>query len=392
MGRSADYTIQGFLYQFDLALSELLSANDDAELTIEGIVEDIEVCDFSGTRAIQCKYHESAQNFALSKLYDPLLQMMKHFKSNPTPNITYSLFAHFPNNPVVSISTVELNKALCSKDKSLQQLIIDATGVDVEEFLKVFIFELKPKHEDLVARNCSDLEALGYSKAEVESLFYPNAIQMIADLSVKHDVADRKTSRKLVLAELRRRRSTAITQWTLALSVRDKVLPARRKQMKSNLGANVRLRHLAIFPERIPRFTEEIVLFIKSFLEKYHHKTCHIRTPLFALDVDQGDFDSIAERLVEKKIAINDGRPIKKFSSTSFFREPMTVRSRKEFSLRLIRWADYINLQFPVKADDLFVIGYGPEIEIDLLDINVEILQSEDFKEIKYMVGISDAY
>ena len=55
MGRSADYTIQGFLYQFNQTLSELLKAADDDVITIEGIVEDIEVASFAGTKAIQCK-------------------------------------------------------------------------------------------------------------------------------------------------------------------------------------------------------------------------------------------------------------------------------------------------------------------------------------------------
>src|SRR5471032_1729235 len=59
MSRSADYTIQGFLYQFNQTLSELLKATDDAVITIEGIVEDIEVATFAGTKAIQCKYHET---------------------------------------------------------------------------------------------------------------------------------------------------------------------------------------------------------------------------------------------------------------------------------------------------------------------------------------------
>ena len=48
MSRSADYTIQGFLYQFNQTLSELLKATDDSIITIEGIVEDIEVQNFSG--------------------------------------------------------------------------------------------------------------------------------------------------------------------------------------------------------------------------------------------------------------------------------------------------------------------------------------------------------
>ena len=149
MGRSADYTIQGFLYQFNQTLAELLKASDDAEITIEGIVEDIEVSTFSGTKAIQCKYHETQDKYTPSILYDPLLQMMKHFKSNPVAKIKYHLFAHFPNSPVIVISSVELKSALSSKNKDLQGLIADVAGVDVDEFLKVFAITVTPKYYDL---------------------------------------------------------------------------------------------------------------------------------------------------------------------------------------------------------------------------------------------------
>ncbi|MEN4912806.1 hypothetical protein [Erwinia amylovora] len=392
MGRSADYTIQGFLYQFNLTLAELLKAADEAEITIEGIVEDIEVATFTGTKAIQCKYHETQDRYTPSILYNPLLQMMKHFKSNPSAKIEYHLFAHLPNRPVVDISTVELNSALNSRDKNLQILIAGATGVDVDEFLKVFTITITPKYDDLMKENVKLLVDLGFNKSEVETLFYPNAIQIIGDLSIKHDEKLRKTTKRFFLESLRLIRSTAVSQWTLALKTRHKILESRCKQLKKNLSANVRLRFLVIFPTILEQFDNQIVLFIKSFVDKYHFKQVHVHTPLFALDVTQELFDEIAERLIGKGVIPNLGRPVNVFSEKNFLRDPMVIKDKKEFVLRFIRWDDYKKLQHKIKADDFFVIGDGDITSLDLRDVNLEVLGAEKFDEIKYMMGISNAY
>lgn len=392
MSRSADYTIQGFLYQFNQTLSELLKADDDSIITIEGIIEDIEILDFSGTKAIQCKYHETQINYSPSILYHPLLQMMKHFKSNPSANIHYHIFAHFPNNPNIAITATELNAALKSKSKDLKTLIADVSGVHVTNFLKVLTVSVTPKYDDLVNENERQLEGHGFSKTEVETLFFPNAIQIIADLSIKHDVKLRRITKKGFLEKLRRIRSTAVSQWTLALKTRRKILETRRKQLKQNLSANTRLRHLVIFPAYITEFDDHIILFIKAFIDKYHYKMAHTQTPLFALDVHQDDLDKIAERLIAKDVTPNNGRPVKTFSEALFLREPMIQRDRKEFALRLICWNDYKKLSPSKKADDLIVIGYGDATGATLKDVNLEILEAEKFDEIKYILGISNAY
>lgn len=392
MGRSADYTIQGFLYQFNQTLSELLKAADDAVITIEGIVEDIEVASFSGTRAIQCKYHETQNKYTPSIIYHPLLQMLKHFKSNPGTKIQYCLFAHFPGNPKIDITSAELNKALKSKNKDLKELVAEVAGVDIDGFLRVFTFTVTPKYDDLMKENSMRLEGLGFNRAEVETLFYPNAIQLIAELSIKHDVKSRKITKKDFLDSLRRIRTTAISQWTLALKTKQKVLDSRRKQLKENLSANVRLRHLVIFPGFLDQFDDNIVIFIKSFIDKYHFKLAHTHTPLFALDVSQDEFDDIAERLLGKDLVPNHGRPVKAFSEAYFFREPMVLKDKKEFVLRFIRWDDYRNMALKTKPDDLFVIGDGDISSLYIKDVNLEFLGVENFGEIKYLMGISNAY
>ncbi len=79
MSRTADYTIKGFLYQFNKTSLSILESKDDDTITVEGIIEDIEIKSSESTTAIQCKYHEASTNFQESAVYKPLLQMIKHF-------------------------------------------------------------------------------------------------------------------------------------------------------------------------------------------------------------------------------------------------------------------------------------------------------------------------
>lgn len=95
MSRTADYTIQGFLYQFNKTALEILDAQDDDKVTVEGIIEDIEVTTPATLKAVQCKYHEASTSFTASAVYKPLLQMLKHFSDHQSASIRYILFAHF---------------------------------------------------------------------------------------------------------------------------------------------------------------------------------------------------------------------------------------------------------------------------------------------------------
>ena len=74
------------------------------------------------------------------------------------------------------ISAIELNAALNSKSKELKTLIADVSGVNVSNFLKVLTISVTPKYDDLMNENERQLEAHGFSRAEVETLFFPNAI------------------------------------------------------------------------------------------------------------------------------------------------------------------------------------------------------------------------
>ena len=76
--RQADSTIRGYLYQFNKSIYEILQSNDDETITLEGIIEDIDIQSPTSTTTIQCKYHED-KKYMISGVAVPILEMLCHY-------------------------------------------------------------------------------------------------------------------------------------------------------------------------------------------------------------------------------------------------------------------------------------------------------------------------
>lgn len=400
MPRAADYTIQGFLYQFNKTALEILRAQDDDAITVEGIVEDIEVTSSASLTAIQCKYHEASTSFAPSAVYKPLLQMLKHFSDHTTSQIRYILFAHFPNAgiPPPTVDKTTLQAALASTDKELQKDVKAVpSGTDLDAFLARFKMEFGPSYDDIVKEVATELEANGIPAGDIETLAYPNTVHLIAMLSIKHDATARQTTKKQFLIDLKTIRTTAISRWTLALKTRKKLLEAKRKQLKAHLDKNARLRYFVVDPGSVEDYETEIVLFVSDFLDKYHFKTAHIATPVLCLCSGRDKVQDIERRLFAKGIVADDGYIGGTFQKSRFFREPICSKKagggrHREFALRILSWDDHGGVLNNKKCDDLFIIGEPNCDALDTVDVNVERLAGATMKEIKYVMGVSNVY
>jgi len=400
MPRTANYTIQGFLYQFNKTALEILKAQDEDTITIEGIVEDIEVASPASLTAIQCKYHEASTAFTASAVYKPLLQMLKHFSDNPTANIRYVLFAHFPGvgTPPPTVDKTILQAALASKDKELARHVKAVpAGIDLDSFEGRFAMKFGPGYDEITEHVAKELEAEGIPAGEIETLAYPNAIHMIATLSVKHDPTDRQITKKQFLSALKTIRTTAISRWTLALKTRKRLLEARRKQLKVHLDKNARLRYLVIDPRSIEDYDTEVVLFITDYIDKYHFKPAHISTPILCLCANRDQVQDIQRRLFAKEVIAEDGYIGGEFQESRFFREPMCLKKpgaklQREFALRLLSWEDHGEVLNNRKCDDLFMIGEPGCDSLDTVDVNVEPLAGVTMKEIKYVMGVRNVH
>lgn len=402
--RTADYTIQGFLYQFNKTILAILEASDDAQITVEGIVEDIDIEGISGIKAIQCKYHEAQQKFTLSLIYKPILQMMQHYHDNNNLDINYILYAYFPNENCTGaphpINEQQLKTILHSDNKKYREYTEALRDkINIKQFLEHFSLEFGPSLDTVATSVRNSLRDNGIPDADIETLAYPNAIETIANLSIKHDEQARKITKSQFLRKLQHIRETAISRWTLALKSRKKIFQARRKQLKLNLDKNPRLRYFLISHSCIDDFRSGIVLFISDYLDKYHFKTAHIKTPLFCLDCAEEDFKDIRLRLHQNGIIVEDGFVYGLFDGARFFREPMSRKIpgkeiEREFRIRLLRFAshDVVSLMKEHKSDDLFIVGNGKYDELEIQDVNMERLAARNLQEIKYLIGVSNVY
>jgi hypothetical protein len=399
MTRTADYVIQGFQYQLHKTLFEILKSTAESVITVEGIVEDIEIVSTGKLKVIQCKYHETKTTFAPSSVFKPLLQMMCHFQKNISADIRYVLYAHFAgvNESEFVINKSILLDAMASKNADFKEMISALDGkVDVDLFLERFNAELGPSYETLVSSVLAALTAEGLDPVEVEVLSYPNAIHMIGALSIKHKVTERSTTRSEFMEKLAKIRRTAISRWTVSLLSRKKILNARRKQFKANLALNTRHRCFAIDKNSTSDFDNHIVLFIKGYLDKYHFKQSHRFTPLFVLNISRDEIVAIIGRLLDLKVIPRDGYFGNNFVSSTFLKIPMVQLINREvireFNVLLLEADRFAEISKDIRIDDLIKIG---NIDLPLKnanDINIDEVESATFAEINYMIGISNVY
>lgn len=176
---------QGFIYQFIIIFQKLLQLSDDSEITVEGIIEDIDITSLNGQEVIQCKYHESKQKFTHSSIYRPVLQMLSHYKRNPTANIKYRLHAHFPNETVGSekvLTKDELNSILETKSVDLKSYVTELVDFNqIDEFLRRFKIEFGASLADTERAVIVCLSNEGFSTEDAAEIFYPNVINFSAE-------------------------------------------------------------------------------------------------------------------------------------------------------------------------------------------------------------------
>ena len=103
----ANSTIRGYLYQFNKSIFEILSSKDEDSITLEGVIEDIDIQNTTNITTIQCKYHED-KKIQMSSVVGPILEMLCHYHESLIigKNMFYILFLYFQDN----VDSIDKNK------------------------------------------------------------------------------------------------------------------------------------------------------------------------------------------------------------------------------------------------------------------------------------------
>ncbi|EII5680240.1 hypothetical protein LHO68_004307, partial [Vibrio parahaemolyticus] len=306
MSRTADYTIKGFLYQFNKTLLTLITSDENDVVTVEGIIEDIDILKADGsTSAIQCKYHETKESFTDSLIYKPVLQMAETFSKQSDASISFILYLHCGGKGVGSekLTLETLEKALATTDKSLKKIVdrIDKS-FDKNLFLSKVQLEFGPKIDELEVSVKQALRELPLRDADIDCVSYPNAINKIAKLSSYKETSKRNITKSALVNELNRITTTLITKWTLSLKNKEQILQLSKKQLAKNLNIGSCSRYFFFDKTELFDFDNQIVTFIYDYINHYHSKPKQNQTPLFAINCSNDVLKNIEYRLYKKGI------------------------------------------------------------------------------------------
>jgi hypothetical protein len=396
--RSAEYSIRGYLYQFLRYLRDILEAGDATSITIEGAIEDIDIRTCDVTIAVQCKYHEQAEKYTLGKIYKPVLLMLEHFSNNTSqePEVRYHLFCHFPGmTGAKKLSRSELDTVLSTTSTDLKKIIgrISAAA-DIDVFLSRFEIEFGPAVDDLQRTVLTMFESRGFSAEDVEAVIYPAAFQRVVDIATQGTVGERTVEPLVFIQWLRNVRNVTFTRWTRELLTRGKIFQRLRKDLKESLAQNHRRRFFVINPAQIANFDDEIVKFVRRFVERYSFKYLHDHPPLFAF---VGDYDVGALQVRLHDIGLRCATGIignGELRLSELIRTPMIQRQPKvnmEFRLRLVKRASLGDITTAYRPDDLFLVNVMDDSWAHP-DINVHNFEIERLSDLEYVLQLRSDY
>lgn len=394
MSRTADYTIQGFIYQFIITFQKILNDSSNSDITIEGIIEDIDILTPLGYEVFQCKYHECKTKFTLSDIYKPVLQMLSHFKNNPSAGLKYRLHAHFPNETVGTtrkLTKTEVEQILASKAIPYKKYTSDLTGFQkIDEFLNLFEIHFGASLTDTEKSVIVSLSQEGFSTEDAEEIFYPNAIHAIAEYSIKHLKAERTVKKSTFLDNLKSKKKTAITRWTRELQSYEKLLKQRKKQLRNNLNQNSRIRLVILDSNYIQDFETNASHLISDFVNKYNNKIKLNQCPIFSLLCNEDSINNIWKNLMTKNIIPVRGIDAGTFQVNRFIREPLKSQNGIEFKVRLCNHHDdFDTVNSAIQIDDIFIISDNDFAFETTCISNIEKIKTPQINEIKYLLSLT---
>lgn len=185
-----------------------------------------------------------------------------------------------------------------------------------------------------------------------------------------------------------------LTHPTKELANYKKLLTQRRKQLSAILNINYRKRCLVFDPSYIENFDDEIVVFIKDYVDIYCTKTkLHIPAVICILGYDKNKINTLVGRLYQKGIEAETGYRGSDFYADAFNRTPVKKISDgwMEFKIKicgdLVEGVEAINCN---KQDDILQFTEKLPGNLSTQDVNMEVLDVQNFDQIEYLLKMRD--
>jgi len=193
--RSAHASIRGYVYQFDRTIIEILSADKDTSILVEGL-EDVDLLGADRLTAVQVKYWSSRSYATPRSLREPIEPMIEAFSKGAKHK--FILHVHFGSGVGVpsQLSVDDLKTCLTrtTRNPTVKHHDYEKYSSDViEGFVKQL--KIRPGKEFFDQRNeVIDLlgKRLKIGRQDAIDVYYPNAFALIAELATKETRAKRR--------------------------------------------------------------------------------------------------------------------------------------------------------------------------------------------------------
>jgi hypothetical protein len=421
--RQANSTIKGYLYQFNKSILEILSADDEASIILEGVIEDIDIKLPNATSTIQCKYHEDFK-FTMSSVAAPILEMICHYNECVAlgKSTQYVLYAHFGENiekidtaafenhistttskelqlsyfhkiyTISDVSILELaNKSKKSegdKEKILKYYSLNRYSLkfcfEWSKFWDCFKYVPAEEFEELKEKVIGKLGEQTDRKT-AEDLYYPNAFSMVANISAKPEISERTIDKKTFLEELKSKESVLITKWMLIGLDKKKILQAKKQHLSNLFSLNTAIRAF-VFSEQFHSVNEDkIIPFIQEYIAKYYKKKTLQRPPLFIFENGSDIIQKVILGLHKYQKSVNSGFVGNVFMADSFINNTdcsaefvCKVASLQNINVRILESCN---------VNQLYIIG-NVGTELSSSNYYAEQIEVEEINELRYLVNL----
>ncbi len=423
--RQADSTIKGYIYQFNKSIYEILLADNDSEITLEGVIEDIDISSPTSLTTIQCKYHED-KKYQMSSVAVPILEMLCNFceTSYLGKDVKYKLYAYYQENVDDIELTDFINFIKSTQDKDIIVKYFYRIYSIPDSSILATANKIKKSSDDknnLIAYYNKNKNSLSlrvaiadfwkhfeYIKAEqfdalkesilvelckltdvdtASSLFYPNAFSYIASMSSKADVNKRKTSRGQFIDFLSHQKTVLLNQWTLEALDRKAILKAKKESLAPMFASNTEVRAFLLSDGFLHTNSDFIIPFIREYVGKYYKKPRLQKPPIFIFGSNHSDLmQNVIVELYKYQQTVNNGMVGLQFFEDSF------INGSNYSSNYVCKVASECNISIEVLekclVNQLYIIGKSNH---NMCSINYEeeILDISSIKELKYLIGLN---
>ena len=324
INRSAHAAIKGYEYQFDRTILEILAADENVTVHIEGI-EDVDLVGANESQAIQVKYYEAQRYASPKSLRDPIKLMLDHFKTGA--RWSYVLHVHFgrTGDLPTHFSLEQLKNCLTKHDQKTDEDIEYFTGLEdpaLQDFCDRVSIRSGVTFDDQQSSLTSELAgSLKCDKDEVQAIYLAKARDFIRERARSADAAVRTVSREQLLASLNVR-ELLFSRWQLVELGEEKYLRLQVAHLKKNGFMDTR-RVRAMSVDLSEENFQTVVAIAIDTANTHLGRLKNAKPWVLILKASPRLLRAFKIELIRNAVDFNDGYESLEFSAATFVRPPV---------------------------------------------------------------------